>query len=133
MIGNKFEVIDYKGETIFDCSLKIVDQRTLETALKVIHAYISNQELGSVLTCVELSELPMEDKTIVTMKKYLQHTDKYAKKIAIVPHDTLTRAFMIEVNKGRHNKFGIFKDKKEALEWLIKKQPGDVDEFEEII
>ena len=139
MIGNKTEIIGFKCEgggcdkAILDVVIDVDNEKDEETILAMIAAYITHQPQESTLTMVELNDIPISDPSIVLLAKHFKATEQYVRKTAIIPNDTYLRAFLIELNKTRDKKFGIFKDKKEAMEWLVSKNPEEIDEFTTII
>ena len=139
MVGNKIEIIKYECKNygckkeILDIVVNIDNEKDEEIILATICTYITRQSKDSVLTLVDLHDIPLSDISIELLGKHYKATKSFIRKTAVVPNDTYMRTFVMEVNKALDKKFEIFKDKKEAIEWLVSKNPEEIDEFTTVI
>ena len=118
-MNERIRFITHKGKQILLTDFSNCSAAELEKVARAIPEYVTVQPRGSVLLLTDFTKASFNAEAIRALKESAVFDKPYIKKSAWIGAENLPKGFEENLKEYSRRKFPAFKNREEALSWLI--------------
>jgi len=118
-IGDRIRFFSYKGKRILLVDMTNSKPREVEDIPRKVPDYVTAESRDSVLILTDFTRASFDQDALRTMQQSAVFDKPFVKKSALIGAETLPRQFYDDIKSFSRRELPIFKNREEALEWLV--------------
>jgi len=118
-IADRIRFFSYKGKRILLVDMTNSKPREVEDIARKVPDYVTAESRGSVLILTDFTGASFDQDALRTMQQSAVFDKPFVKKSALIGAETLPRQFYDDIKSFSRRELPIFKNREEALEWLV--------------
>ena len=118
-IADRIRFFSYKGKRILLVDMTNSKPREVEDIARKVPDYVTAESRGSVLILTDFTRASFDQDALRTMQQSAVFDKPFVKKSALIGAETLPRQFYDDIKSFSRRELPIFKNREEALEWLV--------------
>jgi hypothetical protein len=116
----RIQFVQEKGKKVLLLDLSHASAHEVEDTVRALPNYVNDQPFGSVLVLTDFTGAELNVEAVRSLKEAAVFNKPYIKSSVWVGAESLPATFPDEIKSFSRREFPVFKNRKEALEWLAR-------------